>query len=77
MWIVQHPFGVIVFAQRGLGGEQRGIEPDARCEIRYRNVDMKSFHAALLLGRTVGLGMVNTVRSAAARGEQSESQAVG
>src|SRR5689334_12485034 len=74
--IVEHPFGVVVLVYRGLGGEQRRIKPDAGGEIGHRDMDMKSFHAALLFGRTVGLGIVCT-RCAAASGAQSEAQAPG
>jgi len=59
--IIEHPFGVIVLAHRRLDTEQRRIEADALGQIGDCDVNVKAFHAALLLtwmaraARVVGL----------------------
>lgn len=42
--IVQHPLGVIGFADNRSGAEQRTVETDVFFELVHRDVDMQSFH---------------------------------
>src|SRR5260370_1184712 len=50
--IVEHPFGVIVLANSGLGAEQRRVETNAVGQIGHCDVNVKALHAALLLVET-------------------------
>ena len=49
--IIEHPFGVVGLAHRGLGGEQRGVEADGVVERGHADVDMKAFHGVMSSGR--------------------------
>ena len=44
--IVEHPFGVVVFDDRGLGREQRRVETDGGFDAGDGNVNVHPFHDA-------------------------------
>jgi len=59
--IFEHPPGVIVFHDDGLGSEQRSIESDGLFEIVDADMDVKALHAVLrvlraVAGRSIGAG---------------------
>lgn len=43
-WVLKHPLGVVSFDARRLGGEQSGIERDARLQILHVEVYVEPFH---------------------------------
>ena len=45
--IVEHPLGVVVLENNGLGTEQRLVKIDRFFEIGHRQVNMQTFHCLL------------------------------
>src|SRR4029453_6419572 len=69
--ILDHPFRIVGLAHRWFGAEQTGVEADAVAEVAHPDVDVKAFHADLLLR---GLGMETATGRGAREGVHADAQ---